>query len=413
MSDAVKVGFVPFSTVPRGALVVFCDDGLKFGAATRKALGRAANMVRRAADTNQFRGKSGSALDILAPEGLKASRLIVVGAGMIAIVPPGAWHRVHSADGVTVASATLPGDHIDLDIDDPRTSTPDLDISDAMRLPSIIDLNAELAKLTMFRRTPQSTAVDRKGSVARLASYRDGLLLAIKASGTDHWERHLTGDELVHILDGAATLEIVSDDGPPKSFALRAGMIAVIPQGAWHRALSPEGKTEMTATPFPGDHIELDVDDPRTVKRTPAGEMAMTPSIIDLNAELAKLTMFRGRTPQSTMADRKGSAARLASYRDGALTATKFAGKGHWERHLTGDELIHILDGTATLEIVCDDGPPKSFVLRAGMMAVNPQGAWHRFHSTEGVTLMTATPFPGNVIELDVDDPRTVEPKLA
>jgi mannose-6-phosphate isomerase-like protein (cupin superfamily) len=277
------------------------------------------------------------------------------------------------------------------------------------KTPSIIDLNAELAKLTMFRRTPQSTREETKGSVARLASYRDGLLLAIKASGTDHWERHLTGDELVHILDGAATLEIVSDDGPPKSLALRAGMIAVIPQGAWHRALSPEGKTEMTATPFPGDHIELDVDDPRTVKRTPAGAMAMTPSIIDLNAELAKLTMFRGRTPQSTMADRKGSAARLASYRDGALTATKFAGKGHWERHLTGDELIHILDGTATLEIVCDDGPPKSFVLRAGMMAVNPQGAWHRFHSSEGVTLMTATPSPSEVIELDVDDPRMVE----
>jgi mannose-6-phosphate isomerase-like protein (cupin superfamily) len=277
------------------------------------------------------------------------------------------------------------------------------------KTPSIIDLNAELAKLTMFRRTPQSTREETKGSVARLASYRDGLLLAIKASGTDHWERHLTGDELVHILDGAATLEIVSDDGPPKSLALRAGMIAVIPQGAWHRALSPEGKTEMTATPFPGDHIELDVDDPRTVKRTPAGEMAMTPSIIDLNAELAKLTMFRGRTPQSTMADRKGSAARLASYRDGALTATKFAGKGHWERHLTGDELIHILDGTATLEIVCDDRPPKSFVLRAGMMAVNPQGAWHRFHSSEGVTLMTATPSPSEVIELDVDDPRMVE----
>ncbi|MGA7867992.1 MAG: hypothetical protein WCA23_29150 [Stellaceae bacterium] len=277
------------------------------------------------------------------------------------------------------------------------------------RTPSIIDLNAELAKLTMFRRTPQSTREKTKGSVARLASYRDGLLLAIKASGTDHWERHLTGDELVHILDGAATLEIVSEDGPPKSFALRAGMIAVIPQGAWHRALSLEGKTEMTATPFPGDHIELDVDDPRTAERTPAAPMAMTPSIIDLNAELSKLTMFRGRTPQSTMADRKGSAARLASYRDGALTATKFAGKGHWESHPAGDELIHILDGTATLEIVCDDGPPKSFALRAGMMAVNPQGAWHRFHSSEGVTLMTATPFPSEVIELDVEDPRTVQ----
>ena len=134
-----------------------------------------------------------------------------------------------------------------------------------------------------------------------------------------------------------------------------------------------------------------------------------TPSIIDLNAELAKLTMFRGRTPRSTMADRKGSGARLASYRDGALFTTKFAGKGHWESHLTGDELIHILDGTAILEIVCDDGPPKSFVLRAGMMAVIPQGAWHRFHSSEGATQMAATPFPGEHIELDVDDPRTVE----
>ena len=133
-----------------------------------------------------------------------------------------------------------------------------------------------------------------------------------------------------------------------------------------------------------------------------------TPSIIDLNAELAKLTMFR-RTPQSTREETKGSVARLASYRDGLLLAIKASGTDHWERHLTGDELIHILDGTATLEIVCDDGPPKSFVLRAGMMAVNPQGAWHRFHSSEGVTLMTATPFPSEVIELDVDDPRTVE----
>jgi len=220
-------------------------------------------------------------------------------------------------------------------------------------------------------------------------------------------ERHLTGDELIHILDGTATLEIVCDDGPPKSFALRAGMLAVIPQGAWHRG-SSEGKTQINATPFPGDHIELDVDDPRTVDRKPAGAMSMTPSIIDLNAELAKLTMFRGRTPQSTMADRKGSAARLASYRDGALTATKFAGKGHWECHLAGDELIHLLDGTAALEIMCEDRP-QSFALRAGMLAVIPQGAWHRFHSSEGVTLITATPFPSEVIELDVDDPRTVE----
>jgi leucyl aminopeptidase len=86
MPDAVKVGFVPFSTAPRGILVVFCDDTLKFGAATRKALGDATDVVGRAAATNQFKGKSGSALDILAPEGLKASRLIVVGAGKLSAI---------------------------------------------------------------------------------------------------------------------------------------------------------------------------------------------------------------------------------------------------------------------------------------------------------------------------------------
>jgi len=137
------------------------------------------------------------------------------------------------------------------------------------RTPAIIDLTAEIAKLTMFRRTPQATRAETQGSVAQLANYRDGLLLAIKSSGTDHWERHLTGDELIHILDGAATLEIVCDDGPPKSFALRAGMIAVIPQGAWHRHRSSDGATQMAATPFPSEHIELDVDDPRTVEHKP------------------------------------------------------------------------------------------------------------------------------------------------
>jgi mannose-6-phosphate isomerase-like protein (cupin superfamily) len=137
----------------------------------------------------------------------------------------------------------------------------------ASGMPSIIDLNAEVAKLTMFRRSPHSTAADRKGSVAGLAPYRDGLLLAIKASGKDHWERHLTGDELVHIIDGTASLEMVCDDGPPRSFELRAGMIAVIPQGAWHRLLSAEGATQVAVTPFPGGTVELDVDDPRTVER--------------------------------------------------------------------------------------------------------------------------------------------------
>ena len=97
MSDAVKVGFVPFSTAPRGILVVFCDDSLKFGAATRKALGAAANLVKRAAETNGFKGKNGSMLDILEPQRLKSSRLIVVGAGKLSGLKDNDFHKLGGA----------------------------------------------------------------------------------------------------------------------------------------------------------------------------------------------------------------------------------------------------------------------------------------------------------------------------
>jgi mannose-6-phosphate isomerase-like protein (cupin superfamily) len=136
-------------------------------------------------------------------------------------------------------------------------------------------------------------------------------------------------------------------------------------------------------------------------------EMASrTPRIIDLNAELAKLTTFRGRTPRTTFAERKGSAELLAPYRDGMLLLSKSAGKGHWETH-PADELVYVLDGALTLDIVEQD-KVRSFELCAGMMAIVPPGAWHRVHSVDGVTVLSAT-IPGDHIDLDVDDPRTVE----
>jgi quercetin dioxygenase-like cupin family protein len=273
-------------------------------------------------------------------------------------------------------------------------------------MPTIIDIDAEAAKLTMFRGlTPLTKRAERKGSSAQLPRYRDGLLLLGKSAGTSHWETH-PEDELVHVLDGTATLDVVQQGGP-RSFELGPGTIAIVPPGVWHRFRSADGKTSMSTT-IPGDHIELDVEDPRTTTTDLDLGDPRPPSIIDLKAELAKLTMFRGRTAQSTMADRKDSSARLAPYRDGTLSVTKFAGKGHWERHLAGDELIHVLDGTATLELVGEDGP-QSFVLRAGTIAINPQGAWHRFASPEGVTLLAVTPNPSEVIDLDVEDPRTVQ----
>jgi leucyl aminopeptidase len=117
MTDAVKVGFVPFSATPRGILVVFCDEKLEFGPATRKTLGSAVNLVKRAAETNRFKGKSGTALDLLAPEGLKAKRLVVVGIGKLAEIKDNdflklggtAAGRLTAGNDAVTIMAELPG----------------------------------------------------------------------------------------------------------------------------------------------------------------------------------------------------------------------------------------------------------------------------------------------------------------
>ena len=132
-------------------------------------------------------------------------------------------------------------------------------------------------------------------------------------------------------------------------------------------------------------------------------------TILDLKAEFAKLTLLRGRTPQMTEVDRKGSGgfATLAPFRDGNIFSAKFSGDGAWERHPNGDELVQIVDGSATLHIVAEDGP-RSYPVSAGMLIIVPQGTWHRFQSADGVSVMTATPKPTEHLTVDVDDPRAL-----
>ena len=81
MADSRKLGFGPIAAPAGGVLVVFADDGVKLGPKTKRLLGSAADLVVRAAKNERFTGKGGSTLDIVAPGGLKATRLIVIGTG--------------------------------------------------------------------------------------------------------------------------------------------------------------------------------------------------------------------------------------------------------------------------------------------------------------------------------------------
>jgi quercetin dioxygenase-like cupin family protein len=128
-------------------------------------------------------------------------------------------------------------------------------------------------------------------------------------------------------------------------------------------------------------------------------------TIIDMKAELAKLTMLHGRTPASTSQQKKESIVQLAPYRDGAIFASEFSGDSGWERHPQGDEIVQIVEGTTSLILMTDTGP-ESVTLSAGMMAIVPKGMWHRFLCQDGVTLVSATPQPTD--HVDVEDPRTL-----
>src|SRR5712691_5785743 len=81
MSAALRLEFAPLAAAPKGVLIVFCEEGLKLGSAARRALEPTGDLLRRAAAADRFKGKNGSALDIIAPPGIAASRLVVVGVG--------------------------------------------------------------------------------------------------------------------------------------------------------------------------------------------------------------------------------------------------------------------------------------------------------------------------------------------
>lgn len=124
-----------------------------------------------------------------------------------------------------------------------------------------VDIQAELAERPVLRGRRPDTPEDEAGKAfATLAAFRDGGVFAGSFEGDSPWERHAKGDELVHVLAGAATLTVLTEDGP-WVLEMTAGMLTVVPQGCWHRFQAPDGVTVLTATPQPTEHSTA--EDPR------------------------------------------------------------------------------------------------------------------------------------------------------
>ena len=125
-----------------------------------------------------------------------------------------------------------------------------------------VDIKAALAPLPVLRcRTPGTTEAEAEAAFATLVEYEDGGVFAGSFQGTSPWERHPNGDELVQILDGAATVTVLTEDGP-QVLDMKAGMLTMVPRNCWHRFDAPDGVTVMTKTPQPTFHSEADEPPP-------------------------------------------------------------------------------------------------------------------------------------------------------
>ena len=100
MSDPIRIEFVALGSLsaqtpfqPAGkrgksktplTLVLLAGQDLVFGEATRKLIGAEGEaFIKKAAAAGKFKGKSSSALEVLAPSGFAADRLLVIGTGLV------------------------------------------------------------------------------------------------------------------------------------------------------------------------------------------------------------------------------------------------------------------------------------------------------------------------------------------
>jgi quercetin dioxygenase-like cupin family protein len=207
-------------------------------------------------------------------------------------------------------------------------------------------------------------------------------------SGQPHWEWH-GGEEMLHILDGEADVETMTDDGLVRS-TLRPGSIFICPAGLWHRVLPQSSLTMFFATPNNTQGSDtlpppLRERQAHTPARRPPG---MIPHDLgDVLRDLPVLTI----TDSTTEEEADAAVRMIGSIGPCSLGVMRFSGQAPWERHPDGDELLHVLEGAVDLTVLTDNGATE-LSLDTGSVFVCPKGLWHRQRAPQSVTLLYGTP---------------------
>jgi mannose-6-phosphate isomerase-like protein (cupin superfamily) len=94
------------------------------------------------------------------------------------------------------------------------------------------------------------------------ATFNNASFAVFRGDNVDHsdWELHLDTDELLFVLEGSVTVEILTSESPERH-DLIAGQFVVVPRGLWHRHVDIRDLIELYFTP--GESIQSNAADPR------------------------------------------------------------------------------------------------------------------------------------------------------
>ena len=81
MTDQTALSFASPSAAADGVAVVFAEEGPKLTSAAQDLDKKTKGLLTKAAQITTFKGKKGTSLDVLAPQGVKFGRIVVVGLG--------------------------------------------------------------------------------------------------------------------------------------------------------------------------------------------------------------------------------------------------------------------------------------------------------------------------------------------
>ncbi len=80
------------------------------------------------------------------------------------------------------------------------------------------------------------------------------------------------------------------------------------------------------------------------------------PGAVDVSDAIAPLPVLRNRKPETRGPEGGPEAdaafATLAETRNGGVFAGSFEGESPWERHVNGDELVHVLDDETRVTVL-------------------------------------------------------------